>query len=73
MSTGELAVGRRLAAPVAGRASRLTRQRVRAAWLFVAPMLVVLGAVAGWPLLRTVWFAFTDANLADLSAAQFIG
>jgi trehalose/maltose transport system permease protein len=23
--------------------------------------------------LRTIWFAFTDANLADLSAAQFVG
>ena len=59
-------------APV-GRSSRLTRQRTRAAWLFVAPMLLVLAAVAGWPLLRTIWFAFTDANLADLSVAQFIG
>ena len=36
-------------------------------------MLLVLAAVAGWPLLRTIWFAFTDANLADLSVAQFIG
>jgi trehalose/maltose transport system permease protein len=67
-----------LAAPVAvparvGRDSRLTRQRTRAAWLFVAPMLLVLAAVAGWPLLRTIWFAFTDANLADLSIAEFIG
>ena len=67
-----------LAAPavlptVAGRNSRLTRQRTRAAWLFVAPMLLVLAAVAGWPLLRTIWFAFTDANLADLSATQFVG
>ena len=57
----------------AGRASRLTRARVRAARAFVTPMLLVLAAVAGWPLLRTVWFAFTDANLADLGAAQFVG
>ena len=61
-----------LAAP-AGRASRLTRERTRAAWMFVAPMILVLGAVAGWPLLRTIWFAFTDANLADLGAAEFVG
>ena len=27
------------------------RQRVRAAWLFLAPMLVVLAVVAAWPLL----------------------
>ena len=58
---------------VAGRNSRLTRQRTRAAWLFVAPMLLVLAAVAGWPLLRTIWFAFTDANLADLASWQFVG
>ena len=46
MSTGELAAGRHVAAPAEGRASRLTRQRTRAAWLFVAPMLLVLAAVA---------------------------
>ena len=73
MSSGELAVGRHVAAPAAGPASRLTRQRTRAAWLFVAPMLLVLAAVAGWPLVRTIWFAFTDANLADLPAAQYVG
>ena len=56
-----------------GRASRLTRERTRAAWLFVAPMLLVLAAVAGWPLLRTIWFSFTDANLADLRPPQFVG
>ena len=68
-----MAVPAGVAAPAAGRASRLTRQRTRAAWLFVAPMIVVILAVAGWPLARTVWFAFTDANLADLSAAQWVG
>jgi trehalose/maltose transport system permease protein len=54
-------------------ASRLTRQRVRSAWLFMAPMLVVLALVAGWPLLRTIWFALTDASLSDMSAAEFVG
>ena len=29
--------------------------------------------MAGWPLARTIWFAFTDAKLADLRRAQFIG
>ena len=55
------------------RASRTTRLRVRAAWLFLAPMLAVLAAVAAWPLLRTIWFGFTDANLSDMAAAEFIG
>ena len=51
----------------------LTRSRVKAAWLFLTPMLIVLALVAGWPLLRTIWFGFTDANLADLSSVSFIG
>jgi len=61
------------AAAVPQKASRLTRERIRSAWLFMAPMLIVLALVAGWPLVRTMWFGFTDANLADLEAAAFIG
>jgi trehalose/maltose transport system permease protein len=61
------------AAAAPEKASRLTRQRIRSAWLFMAPMLIVLALVAGWPLLRTMWFGFTDANLSDLGAAEFIG
>lgn len=53
--------------------SRLMRQRVRSAWLFLAPMLLVLAAVAGWPLLRTFYYSFTDASLADLDARQWVG
>jgi len=53
--------------------SRLTRQRVRSAWLFLTPMLTVLALVAGWPLLRTIWFGFTDASLAGLGDAGFVG
>ncbi|WP_068087848.1 carbohydrate ABC transporter permease [Polycladidibacter stylochi] len=53
--------------------SNLTASRLRAALLFLAPMLIVLAAVAGWPLIRTIYLAFTDANLTDLSSAQFIG
>jgi len=55
------------------RGSRLTRQRVRSAWLFMAPMLAVLAIVALWPLLRTIWFGFTDASLVDMGAARFVG
>jgi trehalose/maltose transport system permease protein len=61
------------AAAVPEKASRLTRERIRSAWLFMAPMLIVLALVAGWPLLRTMWFSFTDATLADLGAAEFLG
>src|SRR5690606_18111699 len=41
----------------------LEGHRIRAAWRLLAPTLVVLGVVAGWPLLRTIWFGFTDATL----------
>ncbi len=49
------------------------RQQVRSAWLFLMPMLVVLALVAAWPLLRTLFFSFTNATLIDLSAYEFIG
>ncbi|RCV91668.1 carbohydrate ABC transporter permease [Billgrantia montanilacus] len=55
------------------RSTKVRRQRVRAAWVFLAPMLVVLVLVAGWPLLRTFYFSFTDASLSDLSDTLFIG
>jgi trehalose/maltose transport system permease protein len=54
-------------------ASQLTRQRRRWAWIFVLPMLVVLAAVAGWPLVRTISFAFTDANLGAMDASRIVG
>jgi len=47
--------------------------KTRTAWTFLAPMLVVLFLVALWPLGRTIWFSFTDANINDLSAAKFVG
>jgi trehalose/maltose transport system permease protein len=47
--------------------------KTRTAWLFLAPMLMVLLLVAVWPLGRTIWFSFTDANINNLDATQFIG
>ena len=47
--------------------------RVRTAWLFLAPMLVLMAVVAVWPLLRSVWFAFTETNVNNLGASRFIG
>ncbi len=53
--------------------SELTRERTLSAWMFMAPTLVVIAFVAGWPLFRTIWFSFTDASLSNMSAAQYTG
>ncbi|MDR2766291.1 MAG: sugar ABC transporter permease [Holosporaceae bacterium] len=42
-------------------------------WLFLTPCLVTLILCAGWPLLRTVYFSFTDATLDNLRGSSFIG
>lgn len=59
--------------PHAADRSQLTRSRTRSAWLFLAPMLVVLALVAAWPLLRTIYFGLTNANLSELEHSRFIG
>ncbi|PWS39341.1 ABC transporter permease [Falsiroseomonas bella] len=51
----------------------MQRRRRRTAWLFLSPMLLVLALVAGWPLLRTVYFAFTDATLFDIAFHELVG
>lgn len=47
--------------------------RTRTAWLFLAPMLGLMVVVAVWPLLRSIWFSFTDTNINDIAAGQFVG
>ncbi|MGM9428465.1 carbohydrate ABC transporter permease [Hydrogenophaga sp. MI9] len=47
--------------------------KTRTAWTFLAPMLLVLILVAVWPLGRTIWFSFTNANINDLDATKFVG
>jgi trehalose/maltose transport system permease protein len=53
--------------------SHLTRQRIRSAWVFLTPMIIVLVCIAGWPLLRTIYFSFTNATLSDIDAHNFVG
>ena len=57
----------------AGPANALQAARVQSARMFLLPMLVVLALVAGWPLLRTIWFSFTDAQLGAFGEAGFVG
>ncbi len=53
--------------------SALALERRRAAWLFLLPMVAAVLLVAGWPLVRTVWFSLTDARLDDTAAPGFVG
>ena len=47
--------------------------RTRTAWLFLSPMIVLMLVVAVWPLARSVWFSFTDTNINDMAASQWVG
>ena len=42
------------------------------AWLLMLPLLVVMLAVIGWPLIDTVGLSFTDAKLVG-TAGNFVG
>ena len=53
--------------------SELMQQRVRAARWFLLPMLFALAVVAGWPLLRSIYFSFTDASLNNIDGAEWVG
>jgi trehalose/maltose transport system permease protein len=60
--TTALSQARDVADDVAAKQTPVQRRRVRAAWLFLTPMLICLLLVAAWPLLRTFWFSLTDAT-----------
>jgi hypothetical protein len=60
MATGAIRIG-------------LNAKRARTAWLFLAPSLLVLFAVALWPLGRTFLFSFTDAFLTEPDIYDYIG
>ena len=53
----------------------LQQQRVRAAYMFLVPMLVMLAVVAAWPLFRSISFSFTDAsaNIIFNGQSEWVG
>ncbi len=55
-----------------GRAE-LQAQRIRAAMWFLLPMILALILVAAYPLLRSIYFSFTDTSLNNLHGGQWIG
>lgn len=53
-----------------GRELNLQQQRVRAAYTFLVPMLIMLAVVAAWPLFRSISFSFTDATANTIFNGQ---
>jgi trehalose/maltose transport system permease protein len=47
--------------------------RSRIAWALLAPTLLSMLLVAGWPLGRSIWFSLTQTSIDDLSATRFVG
>ncbi|WP_117232922.1 carbohydrate ABC transporter permease [Vibrio maerlii] len=51
----------------------LQEKRARSAYFLVAPALILLFGVAGWPLIRTFFYSFTDAALDAPDDYSFVG
>ena len=49
------------------------KNRVRVAWTFLLPMVILMAVVAGWPLARSIWFSFTDTNINNIAEYSFVG
>jgi trehalose/maltose transport system permease protein len=49
------------------------KNRSRIAWTFLTPMLILMLAVAGWPLARSIWFSFTDTNINNIAEYSYVG
>ncbi|MBI0446191.1 carbohydrate ABC transporter permease [Deinococcus sp. DB0503] len=59
--------------PAVRRSRGLQASRTRVALLLLVPMLLVLAAVAGYPLLRTIYLSFTEYNILQDPAPKWIG
>lgn len=64
-----------MAQPSNARDLNLQQQRVRAAYIFLSPMLLMLAIVAAWPLFRSIGFSFTDATADTIfnGQAEWVG
>jgi trehalose/maltose transport system permease protein len=71
MSTTQPNVG---AVPPRRRRSKLHQRQTRLAWMMLAPALLVVGAVAFYPLGVTIYQSFTDQQfLAGIEPTKFVG
>ena len=50
----------------------LAQRRRRAAWSFLAPAIIVLLLVAAWPLGKTLYLSFTDADFSNPDQYGFV-
>jgi len=64
-----------LAQPAAVRRLRriATVRRQTLPWVMLAPALILLAGFILYPAVNAVWLSFTDTNLLNLSAQQFVG
>lgn len=51
----------------------LKQKRARFAWILVAPALVLLAGIAGYPLFKTLFYSFTDVIFDTPETFSFIG
>lgn len=51
----------------------MSKKTARNQILLTVPMIVIMGAVIGWPLIRTILLSFTDAQLMDSGTSGFVG
>jgi trehalose/maltose transport system permease protein len=51
----------------------LADRQARLAWLLLAPTLAVIGVVALYPLLQTLYLSLTNARLASAAPVEFVG
>ena len=55
------------------RGSNLSRTQTRTAWLLLAPTLIIVGIIAFFPLMQTIYYSFTDARLASARPTEWVG
>ncbi len=48
-------------------------RRIRNYDYLILPMILIMAIVIGWPLIRTVVYSFTDAQLLEIQPAQSVG
>lgn len=55
------------------RQTDLTRSRTRTAWMLLLPTLLVVAAVAAFPLGQTIYLSFTNERLASVRPTEWVG